>query len=57
MQPAGQRAIVRQAPRLARQVNKHRLGHVLGQVAVAVHHPERGGIDEINVPRHQLAEG
>jgi hypothetical protein len=31
--------------------------YVLGHIAVAVDHPERGGIDEINVPRHRLAEG
>ena len=33
-----------QRPCLTRQFNEHRLGHVLGQMAVAVNHPERGGI-------------
>jgi len=42
MQPAGQDNVARQTPRLARQMNEHRLGHVLGQVGVAINHPERG---------------
>jgi hypothetical protein len=56
MQPSGQDNAVRQGRRLARQVDKHGLGHVLGQVVIAVNQPERRGVNQTNVPPDQFAE-
>ncbi len=34
---------------------RHTLGHVFGLVRIA-NHPQRGGIDEVNVTPHQLGK-
>ena len=56
VQPASQHYIARQAARLARQIHEHHLRYVLGQRAVAAGHPQRRRINQINVPRDQIAE-
>ena len=42
-------------PGVLRQRHKHALGHVFGLVRIA-NHPQRGGIDEVNVTAHQLGK-
>ena len=57
VKPAGQRRAPRQRRRFAREVGENRLGHILGEVCVAVDLPQRRGIDQIEVPAHQFGEG
>ena len=40
-----------------REIGEDRLRHVLRQVRVAVHLPQRGGIDQIDVPPDECGEG
>src|ERR1035441_6931154 len=54
--PAGDDDAPAQASRLARQNGKHGLGDVLGLARIA-HLPDSGGIDQVQMPRDQLAEG
>jgi hypothetical protein len=42
-------------PGVLRQRHKHALGHVFGLVRIA-NHPQRRGIDEVNMTAHQLGE-
>ena len=42
---------------LAREVGENGLRHVLRQMRVAADLPERGGIDEIDVPPDEFGEG
>jgi len=55
VQPAGQDGVMGELPGVLRQRHKHALGHVFGLVRIA-NHPKRGGIDEVNVPAHQLGK-
>src|SRR5213078_1708791 len=56
IEPAREDSVSRQRTGLAREVGKYGLGHVLRQVGVATDQSQRGGIDEVDMPRHQLAE-
>lgn len=56
MQPAGQHRMVREFPGILRQRDEHALRHVLGEMWI-IHHPDCGGVHEIDVPAHQLGEG
>jgi len=47
--------MARKLTRIPRQSQKHLLRHVLGQVRVA-NHPQRGGIDEVNVSAHEFGK-
>ena len=47
--------MIREFPGLLSQSHKHALSHVLGQLRVAPH-PQRGGIDKIDVPSHEFGE-
>ena len=42
--------------RFAGQIAEDGLGDVLGEVPVAAHLPERGGIDEVDVPPDEFSE-
>ena len=54
MQPAGQDETSGKPWSILRQGHKHTLRNVFGQVRVP-NHPQRGGIDEVNVPRTSSA--
>jgi hypothetical protein len=56
MQPPAKLHIGGQSGRLVGEVREHRLRYVLGQVRIAVERAQSGGINEINIPAHQLAE-
>ena len=43
--------------RLPGDLGEDLLRHVLGGVQVAVHQPQRGGMDEVHVPPGQFGEG
>ena len=57
VKPAGQRFAARERTGLAREVGEDGLRHILRQMRVAVDLPQRGGIDEIDVPADQFGEG
>jgi len=57
VKPAGQRFAVGQQTGLARQISEDALRHIFGQMFIAIHLPEGGGIDEIDVAFHQFGEG
>ena len=40
-----------------RQVSENDLGYVLSEMRIAVHLPQRSGIDQIQVPLHDFSEG
>jgi hypothetical protein len=42
-----------QTARLFRQDDENRLGHVLGQVRIAMHLPPCRGVNQVEVPPHQ----
>ena len=47
----------RQRTSLARQIGENHLRHVLGEVGVASDLPHRGGVNQVDVPRDEFAEG
>ena len=55
VQPAGQDETSGKPWSILRQGHKHTLRNVFGQVRVP-NHPQRGGIDEVNVPPHQFGK-
>ena len=57
VEPAGERGVRKQPGRFAREVGKDGLRDILGQVRVAVHLPQRGGMDKVDVPRDQFRNG
>ncbi len=56
VKPASQRCAIRQAGRLPREIIEYRLCHVLRQVRIPVYLPQRGRINQVKMPAHQLAE-
>lgn len=42
---------------MAGQVRKDDLGDILDQVRVALDQPKRGGINQVQIARHQFSEG
>src|SRR6185369_7558968 len=56
MQPAAEHDIGRKSRRHSRQIQKHGLGNVFGEVFIAVQKPERRGINQVNVAADDLAE-
>ena len=56
VQPAGENGRGREGPRLARQDDENRLGDFFRQGLVA-RLPQRNGIDEMDMARHQLGKG
>jgi hypothetical protein len=56
MEPAGQDRVFDELRCRLRQGHKDALGDILGLVRVA-QHPQRGGIDQVNMPANQLGEG
>jgi len=57
MQPASERGICVKVRGRAREVGENHLGDILGSMAVSIDQPEGGGINKVDVTRHQLAEG
>lgn len=57
VQPASQRRVGLPAPGAAREIDEHRLRHVLRQRAVAIHAPQRGGIHVVHMPPDQFGKG
>ncbi len=55
MQPTGQDRAFRELPGILRQSQKDGLRYVLGQMRIA-NHPQRGGINQVNVPARQFGE-
>jgi hypothetical protein len=55
MQPAGQEGAVRKLLNVPQQHYERRVRHVLGEVRIA-NHPQRGGINRVNVPPHEFGE-
>ncbi len=56
VKPAGQNFTMRQRGRLAGQIGKNHLYDIFGQVRIAVHLPERGGINQVHMTLHQFGE-
>jgi hypothetical protein len=57
VKPAGQRRVMRQRSRLARQIAKNFLGNFLGQVGLAACAPQGRRVNEIKVSSHEFGEG
>jgi hypothetical protein len=56
MEPAGESGAGHERGRFAGHVAENGLGDILGQVLVATHLPERGGIDQVDVPPNEFSE-
>jgi len=57
VKPAAEHHVALQAAGHAGDVNKHKLRHVLCQMRVAIHEPDRGGICQVEISRHDFAKG
>ena len=57
VKPADQRGVPGQSFRLAGDLGKNLLRHILGGVDVAVHQTQRGGIDQVHMPLGQFGKG
>ena len=56
VEPAGEHRVIHEFSGVFRQRHEHALRHIFGKVAV-IHHPERGGMNEVNMPTDKLGEG
>jgi hypothetical protein len=56
IKPAGEGGTARERGRFAGQIAENGLRDILSQVRVAVHLPERGGINKVDVPPNEFGE-
>ncbi len=57
IKPADQGFAFRQGRGLAREIREDRLRHILREMRVAIHLPQRRRIDQVHVPPHQFGKG
>ena len=56
MQPSGKDDFGGEAGGLAGEIDEDGLGDVLGEMGIVINDAKRGGINKIDVPRHQLGK-
>ena len=57
VKPAAEHHLARQRAGHAREVNKHKLRHILRQMRIAIHKPDCGGICQVEIASHDFAKG